>query len=63
MQHPAHGIFSISLPYLLLVPEVDKRLSEKGGVSDKALTRQIKQFLNEFLWLANHNYSASDVLV
>jgi len=46
------ALFGHASPFLLLVPEADKRIDTEGRMTDPLLEAQVKDFVTEFLWLA-----------
>ncbi len=52
MQHLALALFSYPSPYMLTVPEVNKRVDDNGNLLDDAFETKCQNFLKEFCWLA-----------
>ena len=46
------ALFGVVSPNMLIVPTVDKKFDEDGGLTDTAFIGSIKTFTTEFLWLA-----------
>jgi NAD(P)H-dependent FMN reductase len=46
------ALFGVASPYLLIVPQVDKKFSEEGNLVDESFTNSLHTFTKEFLWLA-----------
>lgn len=46
------ALFGIASPFLLLVPEADKKLDESGNLIASDFYKNIEDFITEFLWLA-----------
>lgn len=46
------ALFGIPSPYMLIVPQVDKKLAADGVLLDPAFQNSIDTFVNEYLWLA-----------
>jgi NAD(P)H-dependent FMN reductase len=46
------ALFGISLPQLLIVPQVEKKFDPKGILIDTAFQKNIDVFTREFLWLS-----------
>jgi len=46
------ALFGYASPFMLLVPEIDKKIAEGGRLTDPLLETQVKDFVTEFLWLA-----------
>lgn len=47
------ALFGHASPFMLLVPEIDKKIAEDGQLMDPLLETQVKGFVTEFLWLAD----------
>lgn len=52
LQQLVYGLFGIGSPYMLIVPGVDKKFTEKGELLDATFEKSINTFITEFLWLA-----------
>jgi NAD(P)H-dependent FMN reductase len=48
------ALFGIASPYLLIVPGVDKKFNEEGGLIEASFENSIHNFISEFLWLSEH---------
>ena len=48
------ALFGIASPYLLIVPSVDKKFDEEGNLAEPSFESNTRNFLSEFLWLAEH---------
>ncbi|RYY55133.1 MAG: NADPH-dependent oxidoreductase [Chitinophagaceae bacterium] len=48
----APAMFAIPSPFLLVIPQIDKKFNEDGSLADQAFYTQAHTFLAEFLWLA-----------
>lgn len=46
------ALFGIASPHMLVTPMVDKKFDEAGNLLDPGFQRNIDNFVNEFLWLA-----------
>ncbi len=46
------ALFGIASPFLLLVPAVEKKFTERGELIDTSFENSVHNFLTEFLWLA-----------
>lgn len=46
------ALFGIASPYMLIVPQVDKKFSADGKLIDELFTNSVNTFMAEFLWLA-----------
>lgn len=52
MQLLVNALFGIASPYMLIVPQVDKKFSEDGELLDEKFENSIRNFITEYLWLA-----------
>jgi NAD(P)H-dependent FMN reductase len=48
------ALFGIASPYLLIVPQVDKKFDAEGNLLDEKFQNNIHNFTSEFLWLAEN---------
>ncbi len=46
------ALFGITSPYLLVVPEVDKKFAADGSLTQESFYNAVHNFTTEFLWLA-----------
>lgn len=46
------AVFGIASPYMLIVPQVDKKFNESGELTEPSFENAIHNFTQEFLWLA-----------
>jgi NAD(P)H-dependent FMN reductase len=46
------ALFGIASPFLLLVPEADKKFDESGNLVAPDFYKNIEDFVTEFVWLA-----------
>jgi NAD(P)H-dependent FMN reductase len=46
------ALFGVASPYLLIVPNADKKFSPEGVLIDESFTNSVHTFVTEFLWLA-----------
>ncbi len=46
------GMFGIVSPFMLIIPQVDKKFDESGKLIDESFFTQVHTFVNEFIWLA-----------
>lgn len=46
------ALFGIASPYMLIVPQVEKKFSEAGVLLDTTFEKNVKLFTDEFLFLA-----------
>jgi NAD(P)H-dependent FMN reductase len=46
------ALFGIPSPYLLVVPQVDKKFSPEGELLEQSFLNNVHNFTTEFLWLA-----------
>lgn len=54
----APAMFAIPSPFLLVIPQIDRKFNEDGTLADQAFYAQTHTFLAEFLWLAERLASA-----
>ncbi|MFI5221930.1 MAG: NADPH-dependent FMN reductase [Bacteroidia bacterium] len=52
MQQLICALFGIPCPQMLIIPQVDKKFETGGKLNDETFTRNIQNFLTEYLWLA-----------
>jgi NAD(P)H-dependent FMN reductase len=52
LQLLVNALFGIALPYMFVVPMVDKKLDAEGNLIDESFQNQIDTFVHEFIWLA-----------
>ena len=52
LQNLIFGLCGIGVPRMLIVPEVDKKFSESGGLLDLTFAADVNAFMKEFLWLS-----------
>lgn len=48
------ALFGIVSPYLLIVPQVDKKFDAEGNLLDEEFQNNIHNFISEFCWLAEN---------
>lgn len=46
------ALFGICSPYMLIVPQVDKKFDSEGKLIEESFYNNVHNFLSEFLWLA-----------
>jgi NAD(P)H-dependent FMN reductase len=46
------ALFGIASPYMLIVPNADKKFDTEGKLIEESFTNSINTFVTEFLWLA-----------
>ena len=46
------ALFGIPSPYLLIVPQVDKKFDAEGNLIDQSFYKSVHNFISEFIWLA-----------
>jgi NAD(P)H-dependent FMN reductase len=54
MQLLINALFGIASPYMLVVPQVDKKFASDGTLLDESFQNNIHNFVTEFLWLAEN---------
>ncbi|MDP9230136.1 MAG: NADPH-dependent oxidoreductase, partial [Bacteroidota bacterium] len=62
MQLLVNALFGIASPYLLIVPQVDKKFDTIGKLVDESFYNSIHNFITEYLWLAE-NLVEENILV
>lgn len=53
MQQLICALFGIPCPHMLIVPFMDKKIDEMGGLLDPPFEGMVNRFVTEFLWQAN----------
>ncbi len=46
------ALFGVASPYLLVVPQVDKKFDAHGNLTEPAFEKSVETFVREFIWLA-----------
>jgi NAD(P)H-dependent FMN reductase len=46
------ALFGVASPYMLIVPQADKKFDTGGRLVDEAFSNSVHTFVTEFLWLA-----------
>lgn len=46
------ALFGIASPYMLIVPNADKKFDAEGNLVEESFTNSVHTFVTEFLWLA-----------
>jgi hypothetical protein len=54
MQLLVMALFGICSPYMLVVPQVDKKFDEEGNLVEQSFLNAVHNFVGEFLWLAEN---------
>ena len=52
MQLLVNALFGIASPYMLIIPQVDRKFNPHGDLEDESFQNNIHNFVTEFLWLA-----------
>ena len=52
MQLLVIALFGIGSPYMLIVPQVDKKFDPTGNLIDETFLNSVHNFVSEFLWMA-----------
>lgn len=52
LQELIYALFGIGSPYMLVIPQVDKKFDTEGNLVDTTFGKSVDLFINEFLWLA-----------
>lgn len=52
LQQLIYALFGIGSPYMLMVPQIDKKFDEAGNLLDDSFKKSVDLFIKEFLWLS-----------
>ena len=52
LQLLVNALFGVASPYLLIVPQVDKKFSNTGELTDESFYNSVHNFATEYLWLS-----------
>jgi NAD(P)H-dependent FMN reductase len=52
LQELIFALFGIGSPYMLVIPQVDKKFNEQGMLLDESFQKSVDLFIKEFVWLA-----------
>jgi NAD(P)H-dependent FMN reductase len=52
LQQFVMALFGIPSPYMLITPQIDKKIDAEGNLIDPLFQKSIDVFVKEFLWLA-----------
>lgn len=52
LQELVYALFGIGSPYMLVVPQVDKKFNADGSLEDLSFQKNVDLFIREFTWLA-----------
>jgi len=52
MQLLVLALFGICSPYMLVVPQVDKKFDAQGKLLEQSFYNTVHNFMTEFIWLA-----------
>ena len=52
LQQFVYALFGIGSPYMLVVPQVDKKFDAAGNLLEPSFAKNVHDFITEFLWLA-----------
>lgn len=52
LQELIFALFGIGSPYMLVIPQVDKKFDEHGNLFDDGFKKSVDLFIKEFVWLA-----------
>ncbi|MBS1920823.1 MAG: NAD(P)H-dependent oxidoreductase [Bacteroidetes bacterium] len=61
MQLLVNALFGIASPYMLIVPQVDKKFGTDGTLLGESFQNNIHNFITEFLWLAENLYKEKNL--
>jgi hypothetical protein len=48
------ALFGICSPYMLIVPQVDKKFDAQGKLLQESFFNNVHNFVSEFLWLSEN---------
>ena len=51
LQQLIPALFGIASPYMLIVPQVDKKFDIEGNLIDETFYKSVHNFISEFLWM------------
>lgn len=54
MQLLVNALFGIASPYMLIVPQVDRKFNNEGKLTDESFQNNIHNFVTEFLWIGEN---------
>ena len=54
LQQLVLALFGIPSPYMLIVPQLDKKFDAEGNLIEPSFQKSVDDFVTEFLWLAEH---------
>ena len=52
LQMLVYALFGIGSPYMLVVPQIEKKFDKEGNLIDPAFQNAVNTFVTEFLWIA-----------
>ena len=52
LQELIYALFGIGSPYMLVIPQVDKKFDPQGNLLDESFQKPVDLFVKEFVWLA-----------
>ena len=52
LQELIFALFGIGSPYMLVIPQVDKKFDAEGNLLDENFKKSVDLFVKEFVWLA-----------
>jgi NAD(P)H-dependent FMN reductase len=52
LQELVYALFGIGSPYMLVIPQVDKKFEASGKLLDESFEKSVDHFVKEFIWLA-----------
>ncbi|MGE5520614.1 MAG: NADPH-dependent oxidoreductase, partial [Candidatus Dadabacteria bacterium] len=52
LQHYVFALFGIGSPYMLIIPQVEKKFDNEGNLVDASFGKAVDNFVTEYLWLA-----------
>ena len=62
LQQLIFALFGIGSPFMLVVPNIEKKFDEKGNLLDASFQKSVDTFINEYLWLAEKVASVKETV-
>ncbi len=52
LQQYVFALFGIGSPYMLVIPQIEKKFDDGGNLIDQSFAKAVDTFVSEFVWLA-----------
>src|SRR3982750_330631 len=62
LQELIFALFGIGSPYMLVIPQVDKKFGPQGNLLDESFQKPVELFVKEFIWLAEKIVGVKEVV-